>query len=143
MFKKWYAQKVVTDLRPPPLDRRQNLRHDFALRLRADVAFAVQTDGNVSGFHVAVADDEHCVDFRLLGFLNLAVDFVQTGNSICMNHVSPELVHDRHSVAVNIESPLRVMTPYQTFPMDFFHAVFCLQIGAVLPIVIKIPLIFL
>ena len=31
---------------------------DFGLRLRADVAFAMQTDGNISRFHVA-ADDEH------------------------------------------------------------------------------------
>src|ERR1035438_9001483 len=60
--------------RPSFFDARQNVRDHLALGLRADVAFAMQTDGNISGVHVAAADDEHRVDFRLLGFLNLPVD---------------------------------------------------------------------
>src|ERR1039457_6833981 len=44
---------------PPLFDARKNVRHHFALRLRADVALAVQADGNIPGLHVAAADDEH------------------------------------------------------------------------------------
>jgi hypothetical protein len=40
---------VNVKLRPPLFDARQNIRHHFRLRLRAEVAFAVQTDGDVSG----------------------------------------------------------------------------------------------
>ncbi len=56
-------------LRPPLFNCRQNFRNHFALRLRAEIAFAVQTDGNIAGFHVTAADDEHGVDFRLLCLL--------------------------------------------------------------------------
>ena len=63
-------------LRPPLFDRRQNVRHHFALRLGAEIAFAVDAHANVARFHVARADDEHGVNFRQFRVLDLAVDFV-------------------------------------------------------------------
>ena len=45
-------------LRPPLFDARQNIRHDFRLRLRALRAAGVQAHGNHARVHVATADDE-------------------------------------------------------------------------------------
>src|SRR5208337_4204111 len=70
--------RYVGGLRAPLLDCRQNVRHHFALRLRADVAFTMETNAHVPGVHVATADDEHGVDLRLLGFGNLRLDRVGT-----------------------------------------------------------------
>ena len=47
--------------------------------LRAEVAFAVDADADGAGFHVAVADDEHGVDFHLLGVGDLRFDVVAAG----------------------------------------------------------------
>src|SRR6266498_4311668 len=93
-------------LRPPLLNRLQNIRNDLSLRLCAEVAFAVEANGNVASFHVARADDEHGVHFRLLGPLNLAVDLVGAEVAFGANHVGAELgynalriVHQRFIVA--------------------------------------------
>ena len=56
---------VSHGLRSTLFDRRQNIRHDFRLRLRAEVAFAVEADADGAGGHVARADDQHGVDFGL------------------------------------------------------------------------------
>jgi len=79
---------------PSLFDARQNVRNHFRLGLGADVAFAVQTDGNISGVHVAAADDEHRVDFRLLRFLNLAVDFVRRKIRVAADEIRAQFVHD-------------------------------------------------
>ena len=63
-------------LRKPLVNCAQYFRQHFTLWLRAEVAFAVQAHAHVAGFQVAAADDEHGVDFRLLGFGNLRLDRV-------------------------------------------------------------------
>ena len=64
-------------LRSAFLDRLQNTRDDFDPRLHALVAFVVEADADGTRGHVAGTDDEHRVDLRLLGLLNLAVDLVR------------------------------------------------------------------
>ena len=54
----------------------------------------MEADGNVAGVHVAAADDEHRVDFRLLGFLNLAVDLVRREIRLAADETGAQLVHD-------------------------------------------------
>jgi hypothetical protein len=53
--------------RPALGDRPQKVSDDFGARLGAEIAFAVNADTDSVGFHVAVSDDEHGVDFHLLG----------------------------------------------------------------------------
>jgi hypothetical protein len=57
-------------------DRLKNIRDHVIARLRAEIAFAVHAKTHSVGFHVAVADNQHGVDFHLLGALDLAVNFV-------------------------------------------------------------------
>ena len=58
------------------LDRIKKVGDDFLARLRAEVAFAVHAHADGAGFHVAVADHEHGVDFHLLGAGDLGLDVV-------------------------------------------------------------------
>src|SRR5438105_4478794 len=57
-------------------DRGEDVGDDFASWFRAEVAFAVDADADSTGFQVAAADDQHGVDFHLLGALDFAIDFV-------------------------------------------------------------------
>ena len=50
--------------------------------LKPEVAFAVDADGDVAGFEVAFAEDEHGVDFPLLGVGDLGFDRVAASESI-------------------------------------------------------------
>src|SRR5437016_2703891 len=74
----------------PLFDRRQNVRHYFSLRLRADVAFTMQSNRNVARLHVARTNHEHRVHFRFLGALNLAVDLIGAEVAFGANHVRAE-----------------------------------------------------
>ena len=47
--------------------------------LGAEIAFAVDADADGVGFHVAVADDEHGVDFHLLGVRDLGFHVIAAG----------------------------------------------------------------
>src|SRR5215510_11270959 len=57
-------------------NRRQDIGHDFGPGLCAEIAFAVETDRDVAGFHVTGSDDEHGVDLRPFRILDLSVDLV-------------------------------------------------------------------
>ena len=48
----------LASLRPPLPNRRQNIRHDFGLRLRSEISFAVNAEADGVGFHVAVTDEQ-------------------------------------------------------------------------------------
>jgi len=39
---------------------------------RAEITFAVNAHADRFGFHIALSDDEHCVNFHLLGALDFA-----------------------------------------------------------------------
>ena len=49
------------------VNRCQYISHRFRLRLRAEVSFALQTDGDVSDFHIAGTNDEDGVDAESMG----------------------------------------------------------------------------
>jgi hypothetical protein len=48
----------------------------FAARFGAEIAFAMDADADRVGVHIALSDNEHGVDFHLLGALDFAVDAV-------------------------------------------------------------------
>jgi hypothetical protein len=48
-------------------NRGQNIGNDFAARLGAEIAFAVNAYADGVRFQVAIADHQHSVDFHLLG----------------------------------------------------------------------------
>ena len=75
-------------------NRHQNIRHHFALRLCTDVAFAVETDTDGVGGHVARADHQHRVHLRLLGLLDFAVDFVGAVIALGADHARAEFLDD-------------------------------------------------
>ena len=52
----------------------QNISQHFRLRLRAEVAFAVETDAHRARVQVATAEDEHGVDAQLFHVLNFRLD---------------------------------------------------------------------
>ena len=56
--------------------RCENIGDDFAARSRAEISLAVDADANNVGFHVALSDHEHGVDFHLFRALDFAVDLV-------------------------------------------------------------------
>ena len=66
-------------LRPAFFGGGDDVRDDFRARLRAQVALTVNAHAHVSGFQVAVADDEHGVDLRRFGLEHLALDVVAGG----------------------------------------------------------------
>jgi hypothetical protein len=47
-------------------DHRENAGNGFISRLSAEVAFAVNANADGIGFHVALSDHKHGVDFDLL-----------------------------------------------------------------------------
>jgi hypothetical protein len=49
----------------------KDLGSRFAARIGAEISFAVDADANGVGVQVAFSDDEHGVDFHLLGALDL------------------------------------------------------------------------
>lgn len=55
-------------------DRGKGVRNDFIAWLRALRAAGVQAHGDVAGFKVALAEDEHGVDARVLGVGDLHLD---------------------------------------------------------------------
>ena len=65
--------------RPALLDRGEQVGDDFGAGLGAEVALAVDADADVAGFEVAVAEDEHGVDFHRLGAGDLGFDRVGAG----------------------------------------------------------------
>ena len=85
-------------LRPPLFDRLQNFRDRFVARFRAEIAFAVDADANGVGFQVAFADDEHGVDFHLLGPLDFAVDLVGAFVDLRADLMSAQFVQNRSRV---------------------------------------------
>src|SRR6267142_314045 len=80
--------------RTPLFYRRQNIRHNFGFGFRADVAFAVDADADVAGFHVARADDEHGVDPGLLGVGDLRLDGVGTEIALATDEVRAQFADD-------------------------------------------------
>ena len=58
------------------LNREKNVGDDFVSWPRAKVAFAVHANADRAGLQVARADDQHGVDFHLLGVLDFAVNLV-------------------------------------------------------------------
>ena len=75
-------------------DRRQNIRHDFRLRLRALRAAVVETHAHRAGFHVATANDQHRVDAQLFRVGNLCLERRRAEIGIHAHHVRAEFVHD-------------------------------------------------
>src|SRR4030095_4397632 len=57
-------------------DRPQNIGNCFAPRFGAEIAFAVNTNANGIGFHVALSDHEHGVDLHLFRALDFTIDLV-------------------------------------------------------------------
>jgi len=66
-------------LRPALSDRLQNVTDALGARFGAEVALAVDADADRVGFHIPRADDEHGVDFHLLGVGDLGFDVVGAG----------------------------------------------------------------
>jgi hypothetical protein len=87
--------------RPSLFDARQNIRDDLRLRLRADVAFAVQTQAHRAGFHVTTTDDQHRVDAQLFRVGNLGLERRGAEVRIHPHHVRAEFGHDRLGVVDN------------------------------------------
>jgi hypothetical protein len=50
----------------PFFDRPQNIGNSFAAWFRTEIAFAVNADADGVGFHIALSDYEHGMDFHLL-----------------------------------------------------------------------------
>ena len=57
-------------------DRSQEIGDHFAARFRAEVPLTMHADADGVGFHVAVANHEHCVHFHLLGAGDFGFDVV-------------------------------------------------------------------
>ena len=55
----------------PFFNRLQDFRDRLGFWFRAQIAFAVDADAYCIGFHVALSDYEHGVDFHLFGALDL------------------------------------------------------------------------
>src|SRR5947208_7367676 len=85
-------------LTPPFFDRQQNLGDRFAARLRAQVSFAVNANAYSIGFHVALSDHKHGVDFHLFGALNFAVDLVGAVVDLRADLMSAQFFQDRSCV---------------------------------------------
>src|SRR5207244_12170791 len=77
---------------PSLFDRRENIRDNFAARFGAEIAFAVDTNADGVGFHVALADDKHGVDFHLLCALDFAVNVVAALVDLSANLMHAQLV---------------------------------------------------
>jgi hypothetical protein len=55
----------------------------FGARFGPEIAFAVNADAHCIGFHVALSNHEHRVDFHLLSALDFAVDLVGAFFDFC------------------------------------------------------------
>ena len=84
-----YRRQLVCEaqLRPSLFDARQNIRHDFRLRLRALRAAVVEADTHRAGFHVATADDQHRVDAQLFCVGDLRLERRRAEIRIHAHHV--------------------------------------------------------
>ncbi len=78
----------------PLSNTRENIRHDLRLRLRALRAAVVQTHAHRAGFHVATADDQHCVDAQLFRVGDLRLERRRAEIRIHAHHVRAQFVHD-------------------------------------------------
>jgi len=74
-------------------DARQNLRHDFRLRLRALRAAVVETHGNAPVFHVFATDDEHRVNAQLFRVGNLRLERCGAEVGVHADHIGAKFVH--------------------------------------------------
>ena len=79
-------------------DRLQEFRDGFGARFGAEIAFAVDADADGVGFHVALSNHEHGVDFHLLGSLDFAVDLVATFVDFRADLMSAQFVQNRSRV---------------------------------------------
>ena len=79
---------------PSRHDPRQNIRHDFRLRLRALRAAVVETHAHRAGFHVATADDQHRVDAQLFRVGNLRLERRGAEIRIHAHHGRAQFGHD-------------------------------------------------
>src|SRR5688572_28527950 len=66
-------------LRPALFDRGKQVGNHFVARLRAEIALTMDTYADGVRFQVAIADDEHGVDFHLLGVGDFGLDVVAAG----------------------------------------------------------------
>ena len=73
-------------------DRGEKIREHFSAGLCAEVTPAVDTDADSVSFHVAVTDDEHRVDFHLLGTGDLGFDVVAARVELGADFVGAQLV---------------------------------------------------
>ena len=69
----------VTGVCASLLDRLERSAITSLRGFRAEIAFAVDAEADGVGFHVAVADDEHGVDFHLLGVGDLRLHVIAAG----------------------------------------------------------------
>jgi hypothetical protein len=79
-------------------DRLQDVGHYLGTRLGAEVAFAVDANTDGVRFQVAVSDDEHGVDFHLLGVRDLGFDVIGARIELGADLVRAELAEDRTRV---------------------------------------------
>ena len=66
-------------IRAALFDRLQDVRDHFSSRFRAEIAFAVHAQADRIRFEVAIADDEHGVDFHFLRRRDLGFDVIAAG----------------------------------------------------------------
>ena len=58
----------------------------------------MEADAHVAGFHIATTDDQHGMDFRFLGVLDFAVDFVHRVIGVRADEIRAEFGHDGFGV---------------------------------------------
>ena len=68
------------------------------MRLGAEVPLTVNADADCIGFHVALSDDKHGVNFHLFGALDLAVDLVRAFVDLSADLVSTQFLQNRSCV---------------------------------------------
>src|SRR5215469_18326791 len=79
-------------------DRLQNVGYGFPPRLCTEIAFAMNTDADGVGVHVAFSNHKHGVYFHLLGPLDFAVDLVGACVDFCADLMSTQLPQNRSRV---------------------------------------------
>lgn len=79
-------------------DRLQNVGDDIDARPGAEVALAVDAHADRAGFEIAMPEDEHGVDFHLLGAGDFGFDVVAARVQLAADFVDAQFVRNRTGI---------------------------------------------